>query len=27
LPIRFDIVGVDVDSNGRPSLDVIQDAF
>jgi putative endonuclease len=27
LPIRFDIVGVDVDSVGRPSLDVIQDAF
>jgi putative endonuclease len=27
LPIRFDIVGVDLDSRGIPSLDVIQDAF
>lgn len=27
LPIRFDIVGVDVDSSGKRSLDVIRDAF
>ncbi len=27
LPIRFDIVGVDVDSSGKPSLDVVRNAF
>lgn len=27
MPIRFDIVGVDVDSSGKPSLDVFRDAF
>lgn len=27
LPIRFDIVGVDVDSSGKPRLDVLRDAF
>ena len=27
MPIRFDIVGVDVDSRGEPSLEVIRDAF
>ena len=27
MPIRFDIVGVDVDSRGKPSLDVLRDAF
>ena len=27
MPIRFDIVGVDVDACGKPSLDVLRDAF
>ena len=27
MPFRFDIVGVDVDSRGKPSLDVLRGAF
>jgi putative endonuclease len=27
LPIRFDIVGVDVDASGKPNLEVLRNAF